>query len=110
MSSISGAAEKLLIHLKVFEDLKQSDASKGAGIMGKPRYLCLTRKSFMLLIECAKMEPLLTHSVCLHYFLEKRNKCRLYKTKRNQNGSFSIGKSWSLEDIRVAEVIDVSSE
>jgi hypothetical protein len=41
---VTGAAEKLLIHLKVFEDLKQGDASKGAGIMGKPRYLCLTRK------------------------------------------------------------------
>ncbi|KAI8097568.1 exocyst complex component Sec3-domain-containing protein [Halteromyces radiatus] len=76
---VGGVAEKLLIHLKVFEDLKQGDASKGAGIMGKPRYLCLT---------------------------QKRNRCRLYKTKRNQNGTFSIGKSWSLEDIRQAEVID----
>ncbi|KAI8332221.1 exocyst complex component Sec3-domain-containing protein [Chlamydoabsidia padenii] len=74
-----GAAEKLLIHLKVFEDLKQGDASQGAGMMGKSRYLCLT---------------------------QKRNRCRLYKTKRNQNNSFSAVKSWSLEDIKVAEVID----
>ncbi|ORZ26054.1 exocyst complex component Sec3-domain-containing protein [Absidia repens] len=75
----SGAGEKLLIHVKVFEDLKQGDANKGAGIMGKPRYLCLT---------------------------QKRNKCRLYKTKRNQNGTFSVGKSWSLEDVKQVEVID----
>ncbi|ORZ08930.1 exocyst complex component Sec3-domain-containing protein [Absidia repens] len=74
-----GSGEKLLIHLKVFEDLKPGDASKGTGFTGKPRYLCLT---------------------------QKRNKCRLYKTKRNQNGTFSIGKSWSLEDVRQAEVID----
>ncbi|KAG2224203.1 hypothetical protein INT45_001321, partial [Circinella minor] len=45
-----GAAEKLLIHLKVFEDVKQTDSStKNSGkqpqIVGKPRYLCLTRKS-----------------------------------------------------------------
>ncbi|CAO3581957.1 unnamed protein product [Absidia cylindrospora] len=75
----SGAGEKLLIHVKVFEDLKQGDANKNAGIMGKPRYLCLT---------------------------QKRNKCRLYKTKRNQNGSFSVGKSWSLEDVKQVEVVD----
>lgn len=39
--------------------------------------------------------------------LEKRNKIRLYKTKRNQNGAFAIGKTWSLDDIKQAEVIDV---
>ncbi|KAI9302709.1 exocyst complex component Sec3-domain-containing protein [Cunninghamella echinulata] len=74
-----GVAEKLLIHLKVFEDLKQGDLNNGAGIMGKPRYLCLT---------------------------QKRNRCKLYKTKRNQNNTFTIGKSWSIEDIRQIEVID----
>ncbi|ORX62016.1 hypothetical protein DM01DRAFT_1315340 [Hesseltinella vesiculosa] len=74
-----GVAEKLLIHLKVFEDLKQNDATKGNSIMGKPRYLCLTLK---------------------------RNKGRLHKTKRNQNGTFSIGKSWNLEDIRQIEIVD----
>ncbi|KAI7855257.1 exocyst complex component Sec3-domain-containing protein, partial [Circinella umbellata] len=80
-----GAAEKLLIHLKVFEDVKQTDPSaKNSGkqpqIVGKPRYLCLT---------------------------QKRNKIRLYKTKRNQNGAFTIGKTWSLDDIRQIEAIDV---
>lgn len=39
--------------------------------------------------------------------IEKRNKIRLYKTKRNQNGAFTIGKTWSLDDIRQIEAIDV---
>ncbi|KAI8143952.1 exocyst complex component Sec3-domain-containing protein [Fennellomyces sp. T-0311] len=81
-----GAAEKLLIHLKVFEDVKQTDpsaknSSRGPQIVGKPRYLCLT---------------------------QKRNKIRLYKTKRNQNGAFTIGKTWSLDDIRQIESIDAN--
>ncbi|KAI9496495.1 exocyst complex component Sec3-domain-containing protein [Zychaea mexicana] len=86
---IKGAAEKLLIHLKVFEDVKQTDPSaknngaKGPQIVGKPRYLCLT---------------------------QKRNKIRLYKTKRNQNGAFTIGKSWSLDDIKQIEAIDPESD
>ncbi|KAI8066373.1 exocyst complex component Sec3-domain-containing protein [Gongronella butleri] len=75
----SGAGEKLLIHLKVFEDLKHGDAARGSAIMGKPRYLCLT---------------------------QKRNKGQLYKTKRSQNGTFSISKSWNLEEIRQIQIID----
>lgn len=42
------------------------------------------------------------------YKIEKRNKIRLYKTKRNQNGAFTIGKTWSLEDIKQIESMDVS--
>ncbi|KAI7886029.1 hypothetical protein K492DRAFT_156532 [Lichtheimia hyalospora FSU 10163] len=80
-----GAAEKLLIHLKVFEDVKHTDSGgRGNGtpqIVGKPRYLCLT---------------------------QKRNKIRLYKTKRNQNGAFTIGKTWSLEDIKQIEAMDAN--
>ncbi|KAL0074941.1 exocyst complex component Sec3-domain-containing protein [Phycomyces blakesleeanus] len=79
----SDTAERLLIHVKVFEDVKQTDGGgnvRSPNIMGKPRYLCLT---------------------------QKRNKVRLYKTKRNQAGTFSIGKAWSLDDIRQIEVIDV---
>lgn len=33
---------------------------------------------------------------------------RLHKAKQNANGSFSIGKSWSLEEMRTVEVIKVS--
>ncbi|KAI9311227.1 exocyst complex component SEC3 N-terminal PIP2 binding PH-domain-containing protein [Dichotomocladium elegans] len=82
---LGGVAEKLLIHLKVFEDVKQSDSNTRGGstpqIVGKPRYLCLT---------------------------QKRNEIRLYKTKRNQNGAFTIGKKWSLEDIKQIEEVDAN--
>ncbi|KAG0167424.1 hypothetical protein DFQ30_006068 [Apophysomyces sp. BC1015] len=73
--------------MTLFEDVKQTVQPDAKGrertpnIMGKPRYLCLT---------------------------QKRNKIRLYKTKRNQNGTFSIGKSWSLDDIRQVEVVDAN--
>ncbi|OAD71491.1 hypothetical protein PHYBLDRAFT_187571 [Phycomyces blakesleeanus NRRL 1555(-)] len=83
-SDTGGGAERLLIHVKVFEDVKQTDGGgnvRSPNIMGKPRYLCLT---------------------------QKRNKVRLYKTKRNQAGTFSIGKAWSLDDIRQIEVIDAN--
>ncbi|KAI9007517.1 exocyst complex component Sec3-domain-containing protein [Phycomyces nitens] len=83
-SETGGGAERLLIHVKVFEDVKQTDGGgnvRSPNIMGKPRYLCLT---------------------------QKRNKVRLYKTKRNQTGTFSIGKAWSLDDIRQIEVVDAN--
>ncbi|KAL1934170.1 hypothetical protein VTP01DRAFT_6352, partial [Rhizomucor pusillus] len=82
-----GVAEKLLIHLKVFEDVKQASTGAKGGdtktpqIIGKPRYLCLT---------------------------QKRNKIRVYKVKRNQSGIFSIGKTWMLEDIRQIEIVDAN--
>ncbi|KAF7721909.1 hypothetical protein EC973_003948 [Apophysomyces ossiformis] len=82
-----GSSENLLIHIKVFEDVKQTVQPDARGrertpnIMGKPRYLCLT---------------------------QKRNKIRLHKTRRNQNGTFSIVKTWSLEDVRQVEVVDAN--
>ncbi|KAI8364634.1 exocyst complex component Sec3-domain-containing protein [Radiomyces spectabilis] len=81
------AGENLLIHLKVFEDVKQTvqaeddGNAKAPNIMGKPRYLCLT---------------------------QKRNRFRLYKVKRNQTGTFSAVKSWLLDDIKQIEIIDAN--
>jgi hypothetical protein len=43
-----------LVHLKVFEDVKQasksqaSDGRQASNIMGKARFLCLTRKFFLV--------------------------------------------------------------
>ncbi|OZJ04682.1 hypothetical protein BZG36_02547 [Bifiguratus adelaidae] len=79
--------EHLLIVLKVFEDVKPSGSDeasqqgqkKATNIVGKPRYLCLTRK----------------HA-----------KARIHKAKKNSNSSFSIGKTWALEEIKLVENID----
>ncbi|KAL7418847.1 hypothetical protein Q5752_006531 [Cryptotrichosporon argae] len=35
----------------------------------------------------------------------KLGKCVLHKAKRNNNGTFSKGKTWQLEDVRVVEVV-----
>lgn len=48
----------------------------------------------------------LKYSICL----EKRNTVRLLKVKRNQNGTFSISKAWSLDEIREIRIVDVNKE
>jgi hypothetical protein len=40
----------------------------------------------------------------------KDGKLKLHKAKQNTNGSFSIGKTWALEELRTVEVSKVSSE
>ncbi|KAI9481520.1 MAG: exocyst complex component Sec3-domain-containing protein [Benjaminiella poitrasii] len=71
-----GSSEKLIIHVKTFKDL-QSFENKD--FRGTPRYLCLT---------------------------QKKNAIRLSKVKRNQNGTFNIGKTWSLDDIKQIQDVD----
>lgn len=34
----------------------------------------------------------------------------VYKAKRNTNGSFSIGKTWAVNDMRGMEVVGVSTQ
>ncbi|CAG8772837.1 9161_t:CDS:2, partial [Dentiscutata heterogama] len=36
----------------------------------------------------------------------RNGKVRLHKSKRNANNTFSIGRTWSLEEIKALEVID----
>lgn len=40
--------------------------------------------------------------------IEKKNNIRLLKVKRNNNGSFSISKTWSLDDLKQIQIIDVN--
>jgi hypothetical protein len=44
----------------------------------------------------------------LMYVVTKLGKVVLHKAKRNNNLSFSKGKTWNLEDMRVLEVVGVS--
>lgn len=39
--------------------------------------------------------------------VEKKSAIRLLKVKRSQNGTFSISKAWSLDDIRQIQIVDV---
>ncbi|CAO3701218.1 unnamed protein product [Rhizopus stolonifer] len=72
-----GSSEKLIVHVKTYKDIQSSDGSKD--ISGTPRYLCLT---------------------------QKKSTIRLSKIKRNQNGAFSIGRSWALEDIKQIQIVN----
>ncbi|KAI8382970.1 exocyst complex component Sec3-domain-containing protein [Blakeslea trispora] len=72
-----GTSEKLIVHVKTYKDIQSSETSKD--IKGTPRYLCLT---------------------------QKKNIVRLLKVKRNQNGTFSVSKGWSLDDIKQVQIID----
>ncbi|CAO3618885.1 unnamed protein product [Mucor fragilis] len=69
--------EKLIVHVKTYKDIQSSETSKD--IKGTPRYLCLT---------------------------QKKSAIRLLKVKRNQNGTFSISKAWSLDDIKQIQIVD----
>ncbi|GAA5808968.1 hypothetical protein MFLAVUS_002368 [Mucor flavus] len=72
-----GSGEKLIVHVKTYKDIQSSENNKD--IKGTPRYLCLT---------------------------QKRNAIRLLKVKRNPTGTFSISKTWSLDDIRQIKIVD----
>jgi hypothetical protein len=41
------------------------------------------------------------------HLVHRSGKVYLHKAKRNQNMSFSKGKTWNLEDLRAVEVLDV---
>ncbi|KAI9256368.1 exocyst complex component Sec3-domain-containing protein [Helicostylum pulchrum] len=73
-----GSGEKLIVHVKTYKDIQSSENNKD--IKGTPRYLCLT---------------------------QKKNAIRLLKVKRNPTGTFSVSKTWSLDDIRQIKIVDV---
>ncbi|KAI7899871.1 exocyst complex component Sec3-domain-containing protein [Cokeromyces recurvatus] len=72
-----GSSEKLIIHIKTYKDIQSTENNKD--FKGTPRYLCLT---------------------------QKKNAMRLLKVKRNQNGTFSISRAWSLDDIKQIQNLD----
>ena len=82
--------ETLITFLKVFEEDEASAT--------KTRYLMLAGESGNL----ARVTRNLTCAVT------KMGKVVIHKAKRNTNLTFSKGKTWSLEDMRVVEVMGVS--
>ncbi|KAI8888316.1 hypothetical protein K501DRAFT_329905 [Backusella circina FSU 941] len=73
--------EKLVVHVKTYQDISHS-ASAPEEMKGTPRYLCLT---------------------------QKKSTMRLLKVKKNNNGSFHISKTWSLNDIKQLEIANSHS-
>jgi hypothetical protein len=75
--------ETYIAHLKIWEDVPVGSGQPDEGNK-KARYLMLS--------------------------VSKYGKVFLHKAKRNNNGSFSKGKTWNLEDMRQIEVVTVSIE
>ncbi|CAG8761659.1 45201_t:CDS:10, partial [Gigaspora margarita] len=81
----SFASESFIIHLKVSED---STGTRPPTINERTAFR-VERKSRYLLVS-----------------IRRDGKVYLHKSKRNSNNTFSIGKTWSLEDIKCVEVVD----
>lgn len=47
--------------------------------------------------------------VVISLLAARSGRCFIHKAKRNSNMTFSKGKTWNLEDVRLIEVQDVSS-
>lgn len=105
--------ESYISHVKIFED-----DGEGGGV--KARYLTLSGASLS-----ASFSPL-APACPLHLYgylsageadgcpfvlgwvtAARSGRCFVHKAKRNSNGTFSKGKTWNLEDLRVLEVVDV---
>jgi hypothetical protein len=73
--------ETYIAHLKTWEDAQAGSGQQDQGAK-KARYLMLS--------------------------VSKYGKVFMHKAKRNNNGSFSKGKTWNMEDLRQVEVVTVS--
>lgn len=89
----SGNLEEAYVsHVKIWED---------AGVEGggkKPRYILLSRMSLVFFVEM----------VGINLGAEANNGSGfIHKSKLNTNGSFSVGKTWTLSELRAVEVVNV---
>lgn len=89
----SGNLEEAYVsHVKIWED---------AGVEGggkKPRYILLSRMSPVPFVEM----------VGINLGAEANNGSGfIHKSKLNTNGSFSVGKTWTLSELRAVEVVNV---
>jgi exocyst complex component 1 len=87
--------ETYVSHVKIWEDA----GSEGGR---KPRYILLSRMSFKYI------DAIRTHG--MNYALEASNGSGfIHKSKLNTNGTFSVGKTWKLRELRGAQVVNVSN-
>lgn len=78
----SGLSEEVyLSHVKILESANDHNNDQQP-MESKPRYILLA------------LNP-------------KSNKGNIYKSKRNSNGTFSIGKTWPLDSLRGLQLINV---
>jgi hypothetical protein len=88
----SGALEETYVsHVKIWEDAGLEGGGK------KPRYILLSRMSLRGSVNC--LYSPLPEAANGNGFL--------HKSKLNTNGSFSVGKTWRLPELRGMQVINV---
>lgn len=87
-----GAEETYVSHVKVWEDA----GPEGGG--RKPRYIILSGTLFCIFIYWYALirDAEVTNGIGF-----------IHKSKLNANGSFSIGKTWRLDELRGVEVVEV---
>lgn len=91
-NATGGAEEVYVAHVKVFEDAAEDDGGR------KPRYIIISRKN----LYTVRVTILTTTA-------EAGSRSGfIHKSKLNANGSFSVGKSWRLAELRGVEVVNVS--
>lgn len=89
-----GHQETYVSHVKIWEDVTPEEGGK------KPRYILLSR-----MYDQPAVSP-------LSFTLtpppgSSDGSGLIHKSKRNTNGSFSVGKTWKLRDLRAVEVSNV---
>lgn len=93
--------ESYVSHVQIWEE---PSANEGGGL--KSRYIILGGRT-------SALYRLNERSGCEHYSstictAQRNGNASIYKAKKNQNQTFSIGKTWKLVDLRGVEVNDVS--
>lgn len=89
-----GHQETYVSHVKIWEDVTPEEGGK------KPRYILLSRmydQPAVSTLNCTLTPPPGSSD----------GSGLIHKSKRNTNGSFSVGKTWKLRDLRAVEVSNV---
>lgn len=97
-SRCPAAQENFIAYVQTFEPVPNTDQRK-------PRFLIVSSESVSLALHSSRrpsLSPLVSRTPAL-----RDGKLKLHKAKQNANGTFSIGKTWSLEDLRQVEVSKV---
>lgn len=85
--------ESYVSHVKVWEDA----GSEGGG--RKPRYILLSRM----------YSTILSSAFNIPHAEASNGTGFIHKSKLNMNGTFSVGKTWRLAELRAVQVVEVCS-
>lgn len=102
----TAAQQSLVSYVQTFEQQPGSTALKARFLIlaGSLPSLSLSRSPFLSALGTHPRPPPLSESRTA----QRDGSCKLHKAKQNPNGSFSIGKTWALEDLQRVHVGKVS--